>query len=117
MRAWPLLLCSILPGLTWAEACLVHSQAERLDVQLCQENRTIPATLFREGFCRPQLQGQTVEVEFVEQCPPGAYGICAGARVDGTPYQQDIHYYGVASDALYLQPACASQYRGSWRQP
>ena len=66
MRAW-LLLFSLLPGLALAEACVVHSQAERLDVKVCQENRNIPATLFREGFCQPQLQGQTVEVEFVDR--------------------------------------------------
>ena len=70
MRAW-LLLFSLLPGLSLAEACVVHSQAERLDVKVCQENRNIPTTLFRDGFCQPQLQGQTVEVEFVEQCPKG----------------------------------------------
>lgn len=116
MRAW-LLPLFLLPGLALGEACVVHSQAERLDVQLCQENRNIPTTLFREGFCRPQLQGQTVEVEFVERCPEGAYGICQGARSGGMPYQQDIHYYGVASDALYLQPACTSQYQGQWIEP
>jgi len=79
MRAW-LLLFSLLPGLALAEACVVHSQAERLDVKVCQENRNIPATLFREGFCQPQLQGQTVEVEFVAQCPKGAHGVCQNAR-------------------------------------
>lgn len=116
MRLW-MLLFTLLPGLALAEACVVHSQSERLDVQLCQENRTIPPSLFHEGFCQPQLQGQTTEVEFVEQCPTGAYGVCQGARVSGTPYQQDIHYYGVASDALYLEPACTSQYQGKWHKP
>lgn len=111
------LLFSFLPGLAFAEACVVHSQAERLDVQLCQENRNIPTRLFREGFYQPQLQGQQVAVEFFEQCPRGAYGVCEGARVGGTPYQQDIHYYGVASDALYLEPACTSQYQGKWVKP
>lgn len=116
MRLWILLL-TLLPGLAMAEACVVHSQAEHLEVQLCQENRSIPSKLFREGFCQPQLQGQTVEVEFVEQCPQGAYGICQGAQAGGIGYQQDIHYYGVASDALFLQPACASQYQGTWKKP
>lgn len=116
MRAW-LLLFSVLPGLALAEACVVHSQAERLDVKVCQENRNIPATLFREGFCQPQLQGQKVEVAFVEHCPEGAYGICQGAQAGSGLYRQDIHYYGVASDAAYLQPACTSQYQGKWIEP
>lgn len=116
MRLWMLFL-TLLPGLALAEACVVRSQTERLDVQVCQQNLSIPASLFRGGFCQPQLQGQTVEVEFVEHCPQGAYGVCTGARVGGTPYQQDIHYYGVASDALYLQPACTSQYQGKWQKP
>ncbi len=114
MRAWLLLPLSLLPGLALGEACVVHSQAERLDVRLCQENRNIPATLFREGFCQPQLQGQTVEVEFVEHCPEGAYGVCQGAQAGSGLYRQDIHYYGVASDALYLEPACKTQYQGKW---
>ena len=62
MRAW-LLLFSLLPGLALAEACIVRSQAERLDVKVCQENRNIPSSLFHEGFCQPQLKGQKVEVE------------------------------------------------------
>ena len=116
MRAW-LLLFSLLPGLALAEACVVRSQAERLDVKVCQENRNILTTLFRDGFCQPQLQGQTVEVEFVEQCPQGAYGVCQNARAGSGMYLQDIHYYGVASDALYLEPACTSQYQGKWIKP
>ena len=113
MRAW-LLLFSLLPGLALAEACVVHSQAERLSVQICQENRNIPDTLFREGFCQPQLQGQTVEVEFVEHCPKGAHGVCQNARAGSGLYLQDIHYYGVASDAAYLKPFCEQQSKGVW---
>ena len=117
MRRWFLSLLAALPLFAQAEACIVHSRAERLDVKVCQENRNIPATLFRDGFCQPQLQGQTVEVEFVEQCPQGAYGICQNARAGSDLYQQDIHYYGVASDALYLEPACKTQYQGKWIKP
>ncbi|VXD04753.1 NADH:ubiquinone oxidoreductase [Pseudomonas sp. 8Z] len=116
MRAW-LLLFSLLPGLALADACVVRSQAERLDVKVCQQNHNIPSKLFREGFCQPQLKGQTVEVEFVEQCPSGAYGVCQQAHVGSGLYRQDIHYYGVASDAAYLQPACTGQYQGKWIKP
>ena len=58
--------------------------------------------------------GQKVDVSFVEQCPVGAFGVCRNARVGGTPYQQDIHYYGVAEDAAYLKPFCESQSKGVW---
>jgi hypothetical protein len=107
------LLCS-LPVLAQAEACIVHARGDKVEVQLCQENRSIPAQLFRDGFCAPVLQGQTVSVEFIEQCPADSIGICRNARVGGIPYQQDIHYYGIASDARILEPACEQQYGGNW---
>lgn len=112
-RLLPLALCC-LSGLAWGEACVVHSQAERLDVKVCQQNRSIPPNLFRTGFCQPQLKGQKVDVSFVEQCPTGAFGVCRNARVGGTPYQQDVHYYGVANDAAYLKPFCERQSKGVW---
>ena len=114
MRVFLLLSLFALSGLAWGEACVVHSQAERLDVKVCQQNRSIPPNLFRTGFCQPQLKGQKVEVEFVEQCPMGAFGVCRNSTVGGTPYKQDVHYYGVASDATYLKPFCEKQSKGVW---
>jgi hypothetical protein len=114
MRGLMVLALCALSGLAWGEACVIHSQAERLDVKVCQQNRSIPPNLFRSGFCQPQLKGQKVEVAFVEQCPIGAYGVCRNAQVGGMPYQQDIHYYGVTSDATYLKPFCERQSRGVW---
>ncbi|SDJ05170.1 hypothetical protein SAMN05216588_1373 [Pseudomonas flavescens] len=112
-RLLPLVLCCV-SGLAWGDACVVHSQAERLDVKVCQQNRNIPPNLFRNGFCKPELKGQKTQVSFVEQCPSGAFGVCRGAKVLNTPYQQDIHYYGVAKDANYLKPFCERQSRGVW---
>jgi|TARA_R100000935_G_scaffold32696_1_gene53212 hypothetical protein len=97
-----------------AEGCIVHSQDDRIEVKICQENRSIPGELFRSGFCQPALKDQKVEVTFVEQCPTGAFGICRNAQVSNMPYRQDIHYYGVASDARYLQPACEQNSAGEW---
>ena len=115
MRAFVALwLLAGLSGQAWAEACVVHSAGQQLEVKLCQQNRSIPANLFRSGFCAPQLPGQKVEVRFVAQCPSGAFGECRNAKVQGTPYQQDIFYYGVASDARYLKPACEQQSKGVW---
>jgi hypothetical protein len=101
-------------GSVSAEGCLIHSQDDRIEVKVCQQNHTIPDELFRTGFCQPQLQGQEVEVTFVEQCPTGAFGICRNAQVSNMPYRQDIHYYGVASDARFLQPACEQNSAGEW---
>lgn len=101
-------------GQVWAEGCVVHSQGGRIEVKLCQQNRTIPDELFRTGFCQPQLQDLKVDVSFVEQCPSGAFGICRNAQVSNMPYRQDIHYYGVPSDARFLQPACEQNSDGQW---
>ena len=100
-----------------AQACVVHSQGERLDVKVCQQNRNIPEKLFTDGFCQPTLAGQKVEVQYVEQCPGGAFGVCNNAQVANMPYRQDIHYYGVATDAAYLKPFCEAQNQGTWLKP
>lgn len=117
MRLLLLLLSLTLSGQALADACMVHSRSERVEVRICQENRSIPAKLFREGFCQPQLAGQQVEVSFVEHCPEGSFGICREAKVEGTPYRQDIHYYGVAGDARYLKPSCETRSDGRWIAP
>ncbi|MES2821281.1 MAG: NADH:ubiquinone oxidoreductase [Pseudomonadota bacterium] len=117
MRNLCLLALLLVCGTAWGEACVVHSKAERIEVKVCQQNRSIPPQLFRGGFCQPQLQGQTIEVEYLEQCPAGAFGLCSDARVAGMPYRQDIHYYGVASDAAYLKPFCEAQSQGTWLKP
>ena len=69
MRRGFVLLLSALPLLAQAEACIVHSQGAQVDVKVCQQNRSIPASLFHNGFCQPQLAGQKVEVTYTEQCP------------------------------------------------
>ena len=111
------LLLAVLCSQVWAQACLVHSQAERLDVKVCQQNKTIPAKLFHDGFCQPQLAGQKTDVTFMEQCPTGAFGVCSNALVANMPYREDIHYYGIASDAAYLKPFCEGQSQGKWLKP
>lgn len=100
-----------------AEACVVHSRSERLDVKVCQQNRNIPEKLFHDGFCQPTMPGQKVDVQFVDQCPMGAFGVCSAAQVENMPYRQDIHYYGIASDAAYLKPFCEQQSQGRWQIP
>lgn len=112
MLLLPLLLS--LAGEVLAEACIVHSRDARIEVRLCQQNRNIPAELFRSGFCQPQLKDQQVDVEFVESCPGGAFGVCRDAQVSNLPYRQDIHYYGVASDGRFLRPACEQNSGGRW---
>ncbi len=107
-------LLALLPLPAMAQACLIHAQSNNLEVKLCQHNRSIPANLFANGFCQPRLAGQKTEVSFSDTCPAGAFGVCRNAQTTGAPYQQDIYYYGVASDARYLRPACQQQNRGTW---
>ena len=110
-------LVTMTPTAALAQACLVHSQAERLDVKVCQENISIPPDMFRESFCRPQLTGQKVATDYSEHCPTGAFGVCQNALVANMPYRENIHYYGIASDALYLKPFCEGQSQGTWITP
>ncbi|HEY0290290.1 MAG TPA: NADH:ubiquinone oxidoreductase [Pseudomonas sp.] len=110
-----LVLLAFMSSEALAEACLVHSQSDRVDVQVCQENLTIPPNLFHDGFCQPQLKGQKVDVTFSEQCPSGSFGQCSNAQVANMPYRQNIHYYGVASDAAFLKPFCEQQSKGTWK--
>ncbi|WP_040260388.1 hypothetical protein [Pseudomonas massiliensis] len=117
LRIAIIVLCSGQHLQARAEACLIHSQGDRLDVKVCQQNRTIPAELFHDGFCRPALKDQKTEVAYMAQCPSGAFGVCQGARVDNLPYEQDIHYYGIASDTRYLKPFCENRSQGRWEKP
>src|SRR5690606_40384902 len=92
-----LALCMLLAtGQALAEACIVTSSGAGVEVKVCQDNINIPTELFRSGYCQPQLAGQVVRVEFVEQCPSGAFGICRNAEASNFSYRQNIHYYGVA---------------------
>lgn len=116
LTAWPMLLL-VVSAEVMAQACVVHSTAERLDVKVCQQNRTIPQALFADGFCKPELPGQKIEVQYVDQCPAGAFGVCSNAQVANMPYRQDIHYYGVATDAAYLKPFCEGNSQGKWLRP
>lgn len=113
---WVIVLLAIGQG-AWAQACIVHSTADRLDVKVCQQNRNIPEGLFHDGFCQPNLPGQKVSVSFADHCPTGAFGVCSEAHVDNMPYRQDIHYYGIASDARFLKPFCEQKSQGVWVTP
>jgi len=110
-----LMVLAMTSSAAWAESCVVHSQAERLDVKVCQENLNIPPDLFHDGFCKPQLKDQKVEVTYMAQCPSGSFGQCSNAQVANMPYRQNIHYYGVASDAAFLKPFCEQQSQGVWK--
>ena len=109
-----IVVLSCIPLLSWAQACIIQAKDEHAEVKICQQNRNIPKQLFEEGFCAPQMQAHQIEVTFTALCPTGAFGVCRGAKVQGVGYQQDVHYYGIASDAAYLKPACEQQSAGLW---
>lgn len=104
----------LLPLPALAQACIIQAESARMEVQVCQQNRSIPPNLFKSGFCKPQLAGQKTTVTFADRCPAGAFGVCRNAQTGGMPYQQDIYYYGIASDARFLKPACERQSKGVW---
>ncbi len=112
-----LLLLAVTSGQARAESCTEHSQGDRIDIKVCQENINIPKELFHDGFCKPQLKDQKVDVSFEAQCPAGSFGQCSNAQVANMPYRQNIHYYGVASDAAYLKPFCEQQSKGLLKTP
>ncbi|HZJ93556.1 MAG TPA: NADH:ubiquinone oxidoreductase [Thiopseudomonas sp.] len=114
MRIFSALLLLLLSQQIFAQACVIESEGQGVKVKICQQNRSIPEHLFKSGFCQPSLQGQKTTVTFVKQCPIGAFGICRNAQAGGIGYIQDIHYYGVNTDARYLKPACERQSKGTW---
>lgn len=116
-RVLPLLLFVVLPLQAFAEACVVHSHSDKVDVKVCEQNVNIPSKMFHDGFCRPKLKDQDVEVQYGEQCPSGAFGVCRGAKSPGTPFSQDTFYYGVASDAPFLKLNCEQRSQGKWTDP
>ena len=93
MRVWMAIatVLAFLPALAWPQACIIQAQDAHIEVQ-----------------------EQEVKVTLTALCPTGAFGVCRGAKVQGVAYQQDVHYYGVASDAAYLKPACEQQSSGVW---
>ena len=100
-----------------AQACVITSNDQELPIQMCQENISIPDTLFAGSFCQPQIPDRSFDIEFVERCPVGAYGICVGARAEGVAYQQSIHYYSDPADAPVLKGYCEKISKGSWQKP
>src|SRR5690554_784519 len=114
MRACYAFLLLLISQNILAQACIIESVNEQVEVKICEQNNNIPEKLFKTGFCEPQLKGHKPTVTFVDDCPSGSFDICRSAQSVGVPYQQDIYYYGVATDALYLKPACEQQSQGTW---
>ncbi len=100
-----------------ASACLIESNDDPLPIRLCQANRTIPDGLFEQQFCQPQIPARRFQIQMLDACPDGAYGVCAGAHTEGVGYQQDIHYYSNAEDAPVLQAYCEQISQGQWQTP
>ena len=116
LPAWlALVSVAVMSSQALAESCVVHSQSDKVDVKVCQENLNIPPDLFHDGFCKPLLKDQKVEVTYSQACPAGSFGQCSNAQVANMPYRQNIHYYGVASDAAFLKPFCEQQSKGVWK--
>ncbi len=72
----------------------------------------------RQTSVAPPLgEGKKVDGTLLDHCLAGAFGVGGTAQVANMLYRQDIHYYGVATDAAYLKPYCESQSQGNWLKP
>lgn len=109
------LLCS--STAVQAAACLIESYDDQLPIRMCQQNISIPAQLFKDSFCQPQIAGRSFEVSYTDSCPGGAYGVCDNARSEGVAYRQAIHYYSDPDDQPVLQAYCEQFSDGQWVIP
>ena len=100
-----------------AAACVLTSNDDQLPIRMCQQNISIPPSLFTDSFCQPQIPDRSFDVVFAEECPSGAYGICQGAKSQGVAYEQAIHYYSDADDAPVLKAYCENISEGRWEAP
>lgn len=110
-------LCAIGTQALAQQACLITSNDDELPIRMCQQNISIPDTLFSSSFCQPQIPDRTFNIDFVDNCPTGAYGICEGAKAQGVAYEQSIYYYSDASDAPVLKAYCERISKGVWQEP
>ncbi|HDZ58359.1 MAG TPA: NADH:ubiquinone oxidoreductase [Pseudomonas xinjiangensis] len=101
----------------FAQACVIESNDDDVPIRLCQQNVTIPKSLFEGSFCRPQIPNRSFEVTMTERCPTGAYGICKDSQTEGVAYQQSIHYYSDPADAPVLSAYCTQISKGIWEEP
>lgn len=101
----------------WAQACIISSVDDQVPIRMCQQNISIPPSLFNDSFCQPQIPDREFEIDFVDTCPEGAYGVCTGAQAQGVAYEQAIHYYTDADDAPVLKAYCESISKGTWSVP
>ncbi len=111
------LLCAMSAQVLAQQACLITSSDDELPIRMCQQNMTIPESLFTGSFCQPQIPDRTFNIDFVDHCPTGAYGVCEGATAQGVAYKQSIHYYSDKSDAPVLKAYCERISKGVWQEP
>lgn len=113
--ALALLLCPLSAlAESGSDACLIDSTDDLPAVRLCQQNINIPVSLFKEGFCQPQIPDREFRVQMVDACPEGAYGKCEGAKSAGVGYRQSIFYYSDEDDAPVLAAYCEQISDGRW---
>lgn len=117
MHRYVLYLLLSLSTTAGAAACLIESNDDQPPIRMCQQNINIPAQLFNNSFCQPQLPERSFDITFVDNCPTGAYGICDNAQSEGVAYRQAIHYYSEPDDRPVLQAYCEQFSQGQWRTP
>lgn len=110
----PAILLMLCANQALAEACIIESTDDQVPIRMCQQNISIPQSLFQGAFCQPQIPDRTFAVTMTDACPDTAYGICRGAKVEGVAYEQSIHYYSDPADAPVLEAYCTQISNGIW---
>ena len=58
MRACFVLLLLLISQNIFAQACIIESVDQRVQVKICQQNRSIPEQLFKTGFVSHSSKGK-----------------------------------------------------------
>ena len=115
--ALPAMLLMLCANQALAQACIIESTDDQVPIRMCQQNISIPQSLFQGAFCQPQIPDRTFAVTMTDSCPETAYGVCHGAKVEGVAYEQSIHYYSDPADAAVLEAYCTQISNGTWKAP
>jgi hypothetical protein len=111
----PAILLMLFTTQVLAQACIIESTDDLVPIRMCQQNISIPQSLFQGAFCQPQIPDRTFVVTMTDSCPEAAYGVCHGAKAEGVAYEQSIHYYSDPSDAPVLEAYCTQISNGTWQ--
>jgi hypothetical protein len=123
MSVIPMALLVMLPLASNAadKACLIEGKfsfmGQTIHSKDCVQSDPKESEAAFKGSCEAlanmsvQMGGEAGKIDYMEQCPLPAQGICKGMM--GT--KRDAYYYARSADDLATLPAGCNQFGGSWR--